>query len=242
MYRVPSLRAASEGLDKVSRVSVGEPNDLLDSLRDENEALLVRVAHLEATTDEYRRQMEGLLTSSSWRITAPLRSFAASVRLARRRIRQLPERLAPRPAPSGFCTTGLFHPEVPPPGGLVTAASPLLAHPELATDRQQPRLQGSPSDARVLVVAHVYHPEVWFDIEDRLVRIPEPYDLVVSLVEGRTEALEPEIAAAAATRDDPPRPEPRSRSRLARRVGRGRGLRRLRRDSQGAHQAQPAPG
>ena len=178
----------------MSRVSVGEPNDLLDSLRDENEALLVRVAHLEATTDEYRRQMEGLLTSSSWRITAPLRSFAASVRLARRRVRQLPERLAPRPATSGFWTTGLFHPEVPPPGGLVTAASPLLAHPELATDRQQPRLQGSPSDARVLVVAHVYHPEVWFDIEDRLVRIPEPYDLVVSLVEGRTQALEPEIA------------------------------------------------
>ena len=46
----------------------------------------------------------------------------------------------------------------------------------------------------MLVVAHVYHPEVWFDIEDRLVRIPEPYDLVVSLVEGRTEVLEPEIA------------------------------------------------
>ena len=47
----------------------------------------------------------------------------------------------------------------------------------------------------MLVVAHVYYPEVWFDIEDRLVRIPEPYDLVVSLVEGRTEVLEPEIAA-----------------------------------------------
>ena len=76
----------------------------------------------------------------------------------------------------------------------MTAPSPLLAHPELATDRRQPRLHGSRSDARVLVVAHVYYPEVWFDIEDRLVRIPEPYDLVVSLVEGRTEVLEPQIA------------------------------------------------
>ena len=46
----------------------------------------------------------------------------------------------------------------------------------------------------MLVVAHVYYPEVWFDIEDRLARIPEPYDLVISLVEGRTEVLEPEIA------------------------------------------------
>ena len=120
-------------------------------------------------------------------------ALAAGVRLARRRIRQLPERLARRPAPVAFRTAGLFPPDVPPPGGLVTAASPLLAHPELATDRRQPRLQGSPSDARVLVVAHVYYPEVWFDIEDRLVRIPEPYDLIVSLVEGRAEVLEPEI-------------------------------------------------
>ena len=171
-----------------------QPDDLIDSLREENEALLVRVAHLEATRDEYRRKMEGLLTSSSWRVTAPLRSFAAGLRLARRRIGQLPERLLPRPAPVAFSSAGLFPPEVPPPGGLVTAASPLLAHPEPATNRRQPRLQGSPSDARVLVVAHVYYPEVWFDIEDRLVRIPEPYDLVVSLVEGRTEVLEPEIA------------------------------------------------
>src|SRR5215210_4166444 len=174
-------------------MKAARPDDLLDSLREENEALLVRVAHLEATKDEYRRQMEGLLTSSSWRMTAPLRSFAGGLRLARRRIRQLPARLAPRPAPAAFCTVGLFPPEVPPPGGLVTAASPLLAHPELAADRRQPRLQGSPSDARVLVAAHVYYPEVWFDIEDRLVRIPEPYDLVISLVEGRADGLEPEI-------------------------------------------------
>ena len=171
-----------------------EPDDLFDSLREENEALLVQVAHLEATRDEYRRQMEGLLTSSSWRMTAPLRNFAAGVRLARRRIRQLPERLAPRPAPAAYYTAGLFPPDVPPPGGLVTAASPLLARPELATDRRQPRIQGSPSHARVLVIAHVYYPEVWFDIEDRLVRIPEPYDLIVSLVDGRAEVLEPEIA------------------------------------------------
>jgi lipopolysaccharide biosynthesis protein len=172
-----------------------EPDDLLDSLREENEALLVRVAHLEATRDEYRRQMEGLLTSSSWRVTAPVRSVAAAARLARRRIRQLPRRLTEHPTPAAFCTAGLFPPEVPPPGGLVTAASPLLAHPKFATGRRSSSLEGSPSDARILVVAHVYYPEVWFDIEDRLVRIPEPYDLVVSLVEGHTEVLEPEIAS-----------------------------------------------
>lgn len=169
--------------------------ELLESLREENEALLVRVAHLEATRDEYRRQMEGLLRSSSWRLTAPLRDAAAAVRLARRRIHRLPDRFSPRPVAAPFSTAGLFPPEAPPEGGLVTAESPLLAHPEPAGDGRDPRLRRPPSEARVLVVAHVYYPEVWFDIEDRLVRIPEPFDLVVSLVEGRTEVLEPEIAA-----------------------------------------------
>ena len=136
--------------------------------------------------------MEGLLTSSSWRVTAPLRSFAAGVRLARRRIRQLPERLAPRPAPASLCTAGLFPPEAPPPGGLVTAASPLLAHPELARDRRPPRLQGSPSDARVLVVAHVYYPEVWFDIEDG--RPDSGVVTTLSSLSRRTEVLEPGVA------------------------------------------------
>ena len=181
--------------DRVSEV-VGDLDDLLETLREENEALLVRIAHLEAITDEYRRQMAGLLNSSSWRVTAPLRGVAAQSRLVRRRIRRLPERVARRPEPEPFYTAGLFPPDVPPPGGLVTAASPLLAHPQPANPGRQPRLrlQGARSDARVLVVAHVYYPEVWFDIEDRLARIPEPYDLVISLVAGRTAVLESEIA------------------------------------------------
>src|SRR6266487_6629359 len=120
----------------------------------------------EVGRDEYRRQMAGLLNSSSWRVTAPLRSVAARGRSVRRRIRQLPERLAGRPVGAVFCTAGLFPPDVPPPGGLVTAASPLLAHPQPAMPHQRQRLTRSRSDARILVVAHVYHSEVWFDIED----------------------------------------------------------------------------
>src|SRR5262245_25337044 len=67
--RSPRLRAsrlpeASGYLDRVSAVSA-EVEDVLESLREENEALAVRVAHLEATRDEYRRQMAGLLNSWS---------------------------------------------------------------------------------------------------------------------------------------------------------------------------------
>ncbi len=172
-----------------------DPNDLLETLREENETLLVRVAHLEATRDEYRRQMEGLLNSSSWRATAPFRGVAGQGRLLRRRIRGLPERLRRRPiSADAFSTAGLFPPDAPPPGGLVTPASPLLAHPGPASSHDHRRLEWYRSGARILVVAHVYYPEVWFDIEDRLVRLPEPYDLAISLVEGRSEVLDQEIA------------------------------------------------
>jgi lipopolysaccharide biosynthesis protein len=139
--------------------------------------------------------MAGVVNSSSWRVTAPLRGFAGQCRLAKRRVRKLPERLGRRSAPpTEFYTAGLFHPDAPQDGGLVTAASPLLARRHRTAHRGQPELHGSRSDVRILVVAHVYYPEVWFDIEDRLVRIPEPYDLVISLVEGHTEVLVPEIA------------------------------------------------
>lgn len=165
-----------------------ELDDLLESLREENEALRLRIADLEATTDEYRRQMAGLLGSWSWRVTAPLRGAAVRGRRLRRRIREASARLSRRPVAVRSHTAGLVPPELPP-DGLVTAANPLLAHPGPAVDNREPRLDGDPSDARVLAVAHVYYPEVWPDIEERLSRIPEPYDLVVSLVDGQADSL-----------------------------------------------------
>src|SRR5690349_10270953 len=104
---------------------------------------MVRVAHLEATCDEYRRQMANLLNSWSWRVTAPLRTTAARGRMVRRRIRMAPGWVARRHVAAPSCTAGLFPPEVPALGGLVTAASPLLAHPEPTADRPQLRLLGS---------------------------------------------------------------------------------------------------
>ena len=43
---------------------------------------------------------------------------------------------------------------------------------------RSPRLSPEPrtTTAKVLVVAHVYYPEVWPDIEDRLARMPEEFD------------------------------------------------------------------
>ena len=62
-----------------------DEEDLLEALRAENEDLRIRVSQLDAATHEYRRQMAEVLTSVSWRVTAPLRGIAGKVRLARRR-------------------------------------------------------------------------------------------------------------------------------------------------------------
>jgi lipopolysaccharide biosynthesis protein len=156
---------------------------LHDALSQENAALRDRVELLELTLAEYRRQMDGVLTSSSWRITSPLRMLSGRWR----RLRAAPRRLGRRhsgrvrvKAP----TTGLFPPQHP--SALpVPANLRAVDHPTATPVRSR----------RVLVVAHVYYPELWGDIADRLVRIPEPFDLVVTLVPGRGEVIEREIVA-----------------------------------------------
>jgi lipopolysaccharide biosynthesis protein len=48
---------------------------------------------------------------------------------------------------------------------------------------------------RVLVIAHVFYPEIWPDLARRLNRIPVPFDLVVTLVEGHSAGLLDRIVA-----------------------------------------------
>ena len=141
--------------------------------------------------------MSEVLTSASWRVTAPLRGAAGQLRLGRRRVRQLPRTLARGRAPAKTPTYGLFPPGTRHEGsGYQTEPSPLLGHPLDHTARlPRPEPQPLRTGRRVLVVAHVFYPEVWPEIEDRLSRLPEDYDLVVTLVRGRAEALESRITS-----------------------------------------------
>ncbi|MBK5307534.1 MAG: glycoside hydrolase family 99-like domain-containing protein [Frankiaceae bacterium] len=169
-------------------------HDLVDALREENDSLRIRVGQLEAAANEYRRQMTEVLTSVSWRATSPLRGVAGKGRLMRRRAKALPHRLARRSDRQGSTpTTGLFPPVAPNGRHLVTAESPLLRLPFRSAAEDRLRPDPRPAGPRILVVAHVYYPEVWPDIEDRLARLPEAYDLIVTLVKGRAESLEHEI-------------------------------------------------
>jgi lipopolysaccharide biosynthesis protein len=167
--------------------------DLIDALRDENDLLRQRVAQLEAAANEYRRQMTEVLTSVSWRATSPLRGVAGKGRLWRRKAKAFPRQLVRRHEGGRRSTVGLFPPATPPANSLATENSPLLRLPFRAPQPAPLRPQTRPDGPRILVVAHVYYPEVWPDIEDRLARLPEAYDLIVTLVKGRAESLEHEI-------------------------------------------------
>ena len=119
----------------------------------------------------------------------------AGAGLVRRRIRQLPGRVARRPVAArvlhgravsarGAGARRTRHRREP-----VAGASGARGGSSAAEASKARRRTPACSWWRTCTT-----PEVWFDIEDRLVRIPEPYDLVVSLVEGRAELLEPEIS------------------------------------------------
>lgn len=179
---------------KLFRVDERDPDDLLEALRAENDELRVQISVLEAATEEYRRQMAAVLTSASWRWSAPLRGSAGKLRLLKRRVCSIPRRLTGREHAPPAPTTGLFAPKGRRPRSGTPHPSPLLSQP-LAPGTRSSRqaLEPRPDRARVLVVAHVFYPEVWPDIEDRLARMPEDFDLVVTLVRGPAETLEGHI-------------------------------------------------
>ena len=68
------------------------------------------------------------------------------------------------------------------------AGGPLLPEPDL-------RPLSTGRAGRVLVVAHVYYPDLWPELADHILRIPGPVDLVLTLPQGRPEALADSIVA-----------------------------------------------
>ncbi len=161
------------------------------ALQQENDELRLRLAVLEDAMEKYRLQMIGVYTSLSWRVTHPVRQGVAWGRRTQRRLKKLPAEYRGR----GTITTstrGLFPPDLSALSPLVD--SPVLYRP-LRTSARPPERSAPAATARVLVVAHVYYPEIWPDIASRITRIPEAFDLVVSLVAGKSADLAPRIEA-----------------------------------------------
>ena len=182
---------------EVSSPRVGPVDGLseVDYLRDENQRLRQRVTDLEITVVEYRRQMTSVLRSVSWRVTSPLRVLSARYRTGKLRTKRALKRWRERSAgTSGLRLAGLF----PPAPGDLPAGSPLARNVSLgrALGRSYPlEIPALPvGSPRILVVAHVHYPELWGDIDERLSRIHEPFDLLVTVTQGPAESIIPTIA------------------------------------------------
>ena len=166
----------------------------LESLREINERLAQRVADLELTVVEYRAQMSQVLSSASWKVTGPMRATASRARSTRIRGRRALRRLRHRAGtPAAVLLPGLFAPAA----DRLPDFSPLkrrmpvesLVRPEDA----DPLVTASLGKPRVLVLAHVHYPELWPDIDDRLARMPEAFDLIVTVTEGPAEGVIPNV-------------------------------------------------
>jgi lipopolysaccharide biosynthesis protein len=172
---------SSGDADESAAADGREVDALSTSLSDENAALRLRVRGLEAQVREYESTMATLQASRSWRMTTPLRLAAGRARRlriqARARLRSIASRRQPQ---DSVATRGLF------------GRSPVLAPARTAVSAWA---TGRHHQHRVLVVAHVHYDEVWEELANRLERIPEGFDLAVSVTSGRAEGVVPAITA-----------------------------------------------
>lgn len=158
-----------------------------DQLRGQNQLLNEQMAAVRAAQEELARHLK---------VTAPLRRAQESVRY----------RIGERRRRSGL--VGPSDPPGPPlaPTSLDVTEDQAARHPLLARTREwlagQPLLPEpdlrpvrSGCAGRVLVIVHVYYPELWRSLAERISLIPAPVDLVVTLVEGRSEAMADSIVA-----------------------------------------------
>ncbi len=164
-------------------------------LQDEIDRLRQRVTDLELTVQEYRSQMTQVLSSASWKLTSPVRATASRYRTAKVKARRTAKRLKHGKGGSTgkVLTAGLFMP----PLESLPETSPLRAKIDVNALRRPPEADGPlhrpEGEPTILVVAHVHYPELWGDIEDRLSRMPEAFDLLVTVTEGTAEAAIPRI-------------------------------------------------
>jgi lipopolysaccharide biosynthesis protein len=140
--------------------------------------------------------MSQIFGSASWKLTSPVRITAARYRTAKIRARRAAKRIKNRNSTTSdhkVLTAGLFMPKLTD----LPDTSPLRQKIDVNTLRRPPEADGPltrpEGEPRILVVAHVHYPELWGDIEDRLCRMPEAFDLICTVTEGTAESAIPEI-------------------------------------------------
>ena len=174
-----------------------DEDPLLAALREENVRLRAQNKLLVDQMSAARLAQEAL--AKHLRVTAPLRRLQESLRLRagqrRRKVAAAPRKAVVGGTPQHSAPTSLVitddqasrHPLLRRTRAWL-AGEPLLPAPDI-----RPLRVGR--SGRVLVVVHVFYPELWPALAERIERIPVPVDLVVTLVEGRSEGLADSIVA-----------------------------------------------
>ena len=181
-------------MNDVSRNAHEDP--LLGALRDENERLRAQNRILSEEMVATRAAQEEL--AKHLKVTAPLRRVQECLR------HRAGDRR--RRASGGAGIHPPASPRANPDSGLVISDAQAARHPLLARTRDwlagqtllpDPRVRPVRTGCagRVLVIAHVFYPELWPLLAERIARIPGPVDLVVTLVEGRSGDLADTIVA-----------------------------------------------
>lgn len=176
---------------------ISKPDASLSKAREQEDEILQlrqRVEDLELTVSEYRNQMSKVLNSASWKLTSPLRVTTSRAKTAKIKIkRHLKKARQGSSSDHKVLTAGLF---MPPLSSLPTC-SPLRATIDVNSLRRPASADGPLTrpigEPKIAVVAHVHYPELWPDIEDRLVRMPEAFDLYITVTQGNAESAIPKI-------------------------------------------------
>jgi hypothetical protein len=197
----------------MENVRVAGEDPLVAALRMENSLLL-------ETNKELAKQLSAARAAQAevaglMRMTAPLRRIQEMARLRKQERRRRTDTAASNAVgPEGLDV-------IPGSGHQLTVSHTTISHvghvAPVISDAQAARyplmartrewMSGRPISApdiqplrrgrsgRVLVIAHVFYPEIWPELAVRIERIPAPYDVVVTLVEGHSAGLVDRIVA-----------------------------------------------
>jgi len=174
---------------------VSDEDPLIRALREENGRL--RAQNLMLTEHMAAAQVAQAELAKHLRVTAPLRLVQESLRRHAGEKRRKASVAGVDVAMSAALT---------PPTSLAITDEQASRHPLLSRTRDwlagqplfpEPSIRPVRTECagRVLVVVHIFYPELWPPLADRIARIPVSVDLVVTLVEGRSQALADSIVA-----------------------------------------------
>ena len=194
-------------------VRVPGEDPLVTALRLENSLLLETNKDLTKQLSAARAAQDELAAVMRW--TAPLRRIQEMARLRKQERRRRTDTAASIVAGPEHVERSLHTGDGPPDGQTalsrvghmapVITDAQAMRYPLLARTREwmsgrpisgpeiQPLRRGR--SGRVLVIAHVFYPEIWPELAIRIERIPAPYDVIVTLVEGHSAGLVDAIVA-----------------------------------------------